>query len=203
MKKLLITLCVVAVVWYVFIPRTSQIKNVGNSGWHIVAFGDSLTYGQGAGTEQSYPAMLEKSLGRPVLNLGQNGETALDAAARTAEALQSEPYMVLIEFGGNDFMRSVRLDQTVAALEKIVDDVQNAGAVAVIVDTGGSSIMGVYTKQYKKIAKEKGAVFVPGILNGIMGKRALMSDKVHPNAQGYARIAKKIEKAIKPYLNEK
>ena len=100
-------------------------------------------------------------------------------------------------------MRSTRFEDTIAAIEKMVDAVQEAGAVAVIVDTGGSYVMSNYTKYYRKIAKEKGAVYVPGILNGIMGKKELMSDKVHPNAKGYAIIAQKIEKEIKPYLKKK
>ena len=48
--------------------------------------------------------------------------------------------------------------------------------------------------------KEKGAVFVPGILDGVWGKRGLMSDQIHPNAQGYRRVADKVYKEIKKYL---
>ena len=97
-------------------------------------------------------------------------------------------------------MRNVSLPQTVSAMEQMVDAVQASGAVAVIVDTGGSGLMKPYSKAYRKIAQEKGAVFVPGILNGIFGKRNLMSDQIHPNAAGYQLVAEKVEKAIKPYL---
>ena len=139
-------------------------------------------------------------MGRPVINLGRNGETAAHAAQRIEEVLAHDPYMVLIEFGGNDLMRSVPFEQTTAAVEQMVETVQAAGAVAVVVDTGGSPLMGRYSKAYKKIAREKGAVFVPGILDGIFGKKDLMSDQIHPNTVGYALIAEKVEQAIKPYL---
>ena len=203
MKKILIVLAVIAIIWYSCTPHVSRVKNVGNSGWQIVAIGDSLTYGKGAKPEESYPSLLEKALDRSVLNLGHNGETAVQGAQRIKQALYSDPYMVLIEFGGNDYIQSTRFEDTIAAVEQMVNAVQEAGAVAVIVDTGGSYVMGSYTKYYKKIAQEKGAVYVSGILNGIMGKKELMSDKVHPNAKGYAIIAKKIEKEILPYLHKK
>ncbi len=178
----------------------TAVKNMGNARRNIVAFGDSLTYGYGAGRGQDFPTLLEQALGRPVINLGRNGETAIHAATRVEEALAYEPYMVLIEFGANDFMQSLPFEQSIAAMENMVDAVQAAGAVAVIVDTGGSSLMGKYTKAYKKIAREKQAGFVPGILDGIFGKRNMMSDQVHPNAAGYKIVAEKVEHAIKPYL---
>ena len=188
------------ILWYACAPHKTEIKNVGNAGRNIVVFGDSLSYGQGAAREESYPALLAKSLGRPVINLGVKGETAVNAARRINEPLQENPYMVLLEFGGNDRIRSLPFEQTVAAMEQMVESVQQAGAVAVIVDTGGTSLMSRYGKAYQKIAREKGAVFVPGILDGIFGKRSLMSDQIHPNAAGYKLVADKVEKSIKPYL---
>ena len=200
MKKIVLLILIAGLVWYFWPPLKSDIKNVKNRHWKIVVYGDSISYGKGAARAESYPALLERSLGRPVINMGKNGETAANAAWRIQEVLDEKPYMVLIEFGGNDLMRSVSRNQTIAAVEQMVDAVQKAGAVAVIVDTGGSGLMRPYSKAYKKIAKEKGAIFVPGVLDGIFGKRNLMSDEIHPNAAGYKIIAGKVEKAIKPYL---
>jgi len=193
-------LLIVGILWY-FLPSGQQkIQNINNSNFNIVVLGDSLSYGKGASHEEAYPALLEKSLNRPVINLGVNGDTAVRGRMRVNEAVEYQPYMVLIEFGGNDFMQQVPFEQTLSAMEQMVDTIQSAGAVAVIVDTGGSYVMGKYSKSYKKLARQKGAVFVPGILDGVMGKRGLMSDQVHPNAAGYKIIAEKVEKAIKPYL---
>ena len=82
----------------------------------------------------------------------------------------------------------------------MVDQVQSAGAVAVVVDTGGYYGMKKYSKAYQKLAKEKGAVFVKGILDGVFGKTALMSDQIHPNAKGYEIVADKVYQDIKEYL---
>ena len=200
MNKYFIWAAVAIVAAWFLLGGKTEIKNLGNSGQTVVAFGDSLTAGYGAGKDKAYPAVLGRMINRPVVNLGLSGDTAANAPARLPQVLQANPYMVLIEFGGNDFMRSVPFDQTEQAMRQIVDEVQAAGAVAVLVDTGGYPGMSRYTKLYKQIAKEKQALFVPGILDGIFGKSKYKADPIHPNAAGYEIVAQKVHKAIKPYL---
>lgn len=186
-------------IWYVW-PGKPEIKNAGKPVQTIAAFGDSLTAGYGAGGQtNSYPAVLARLTGKTVVNLGLSGDTAVHAPARLPEVLSAQADMVLIEFGGNDRIRGGSLQEAAAAVRQIVDAVQAAGAIAVVVDTGGPQ-MGAYTAAYKKIAKEKQAVFVPGILQGIFNKRSLKSDMIHPNAAGYEIIARRVYKVIKPYL---
>lgn len=198
MKKWIIVLLAAGACWF-FMKDTHQIKNVGNPGTQIVAFGDSLTAGYGAPKGSSYPDYLARLLNREVVNLGLSGETAVHAPSRLGEVLELNPHMVLIEFGANDYMQNRRMEDAVQAVSQIVDAVQAAGAVAVVVDTGGPG-MGRYTSAYKQLAKEKGAVFVPGILKGIFNKRQYKSDMVHPNAAGYEIVAQRVYREIKPYL---
>ena len=200
MKRIILLLIVVGIIAYMCSSKPVTIVNQKNTGKTIVAFGDSLTYGKGASRMQAYPAVLARSVSRPVINMGKNGETAVQAPNRIYEVFLEKPYMVLIEFGGNDLLQGVPFEKTVAAMEDMIDRVQRSGAIAVIVDTGGSPLMKRYSKAYKKIAAEKGAIFVPGILDGIFNKKELMSDKIHPNAQGYSLVADKVLKAIQGYL---
>ncbi len=199
MKKLLIVCVLAAVGGYVLLKDTPEIKNLNNPGQTIVAFGDSLTAGYGAPKGSSYPDFLARKLGRDVVNLGLTGETAVHAPSRLPEVLAQKPYMVLIEFGANDHLRGMSQAAAVSAVGKIVDAVQQAGAVAVVVDTGGPG-MDKYTRDYKQLAREKGAVFVPGILKGIFYKPKYKSDRVHPNADGYEIVAKRVYQKIKPYV---
>ena len=186
-------------IFYLLKGRKAEIKNFPNQNQVIVAFGDSLTAGYGAADGASYPDVLAKKMNRPVINMGLSGDRAVSAPARLPDVLREQPYMVLIEFGANDFLHQQSMQKAVSAVAQIVDEVQSAGAIAVVVDTGAPG-MGEYTKAYKKLAKEKGALFVPGILKGIFFHREYKSDQVHPNEQGYAKIADKVYETIKNYL---
>lgn len=198
MKKWILLLLAAGAAFY-WMKDTPEIKNLNNSGVSIVAFGDSLTAGKGAPKGSSYPDVLAQKLGREVINMGVSGETAVQAPARLPQVLAQNPYMVLIEFGGNDFMRQQRMEDAAAAVGQIVDAVQAAGAIAVVVDTGGPG-MGHYTRAYKKLAEQKQAVFVPEILKGIFNKKEYKADMVHPNAAGYEIVAQRVYEEIKPYV---
>ena len=188
-KAFFICLLAGAAYWFFMTPKT-EIKNLHNPGLTVVAFGDSLTAGYGAGRDNSYPSVLAKKISRPVVNLGLSGDTGAAAPVRLDKVMEQNPYMVLIEFGGNDFMRGVGLDETEKSIRQIVAAVQQAGAVAVIVDTGG----------YSQMARETGAVFVPGILDGIFHQNKYKADQIHPNTAGYEIVAERVHKGIKPYL---
>ena len=198
MKKWIYLVIAFVVLWGIFREKNT-VKNFPNERQTIVAFGDSLTAGYGAPGGSSYPDYLGQLLGRPVVNLGLSGELAAHAPERLKEVLAYQPHMVLIEFGANDFMQQRSTQAAIAAVRQIVDEVQASGAIAVIIDTGGPG-MGDYTKAYRELAKEKKALFVPGILKGIFIKRNLKSDSVHPNAQGYKIVAERVHKVIKSYV---
>ena len=175
-------------------------RNYLNSNTDIIAFGDSLTEGYGAAKNEAYPAHLSQMLGREVVNLGVSGDTSAMGLARIDEIKKYSPYMVLIEFSANDFFRKIPKEATEQNLKEIVRQVQEMGAIAVLVDTGGAYPMEAYTKIQKQIAKEYNALFVPAIMDGIYNKKALKSDQIHPNNKGYEIVATKVKKVIKPYL---
>ena len=200
MKKTVTALLVLAGILYMCAEKKPTVKNFPRPVEKIVAFGDSLTAGYGGGGAQNaYPAILANLSGKEVINEGLSGDTASHAPARLPDVLKHEPDMVLIEFGATDYMRGLSQAAAVSAVAQVVDAVQETGAVAVIVDTAGPGMSG-YTQAYKKLAREKQAVFVPGIMKGIFYKPSLKSDAIHPNAKGYERVARHVYKHIKAYL---
>lgn len=200
MKNIIIVAAIALAIWYIF-GNKHTIKNAGQPVSVVVAFGDDLTAGEGGGDlRNSYPSVLAQLTGKTVINKGYVGTTAVTAPRYLPEVLAYKPQMVLIQFGMNDFLQRTNFEQSIDAIAQIIDAVQAAGAIAVVVDTGGRG-MGIYTKAYKKLARQKKAVFVPGILTKIFNKREFMSDMNHPNFRGYKIVAEQVHIALESYLH--
>jgi lysophospholipase L1-like esterase len=178
----------------------------GNSGVSayetIVCFGDSLTYGTGAGKGMDYPSQLSKLMNKPVLNRGVPGDTTARALRRLErDVLSGKPDIVLITLGGNDLKNGVSKNVAFGNLRKIVEAIQDSGAKVII---GGIDIPlrdRGFGKGYRDLADQTGAVLIPNIFAGIMGNRDLMSDPIHPNDAGYQRIAQKFYEVLKLWQN--
>ncbi|MGB2578794.1 lysophospholipase L1-like esterase [Elusimicrobium simillimum] len=161
-------------------------------GTSVVCFGDSLTYGKGSSEGNSYPDVLAGKIDSPVVNLGVNSETAVQALKRLDSVFEHNPYIVIIEFGGNDVLQGVPFNETLKAIRTMVTATQQHGAVAVVVAVGDAPFMRKYNDAYKKIAKETDSVFVPGIYDGFFDDDSLKADYLHPNDTGYAVFAQRI-----------
>lgn len=183
---------------------TQPIKNSNSSGKNIICFGDSITKGKGALLGQDYVSVLSRLLGEEVINAGVSGDTTVSALARLEdEVLDKDPYLVIIELGGNDFLLRVSKKTTLKNLENIITGVQNRGSMAALADLSCGIILNGYGKDFKRLAKKTGSIFIPGLLEGILDNPDLKSDQIHPNHEGYKIIARRIYKAIKPYIRPK
>jgi lysophospholipase L1-like esterase len=168
----------------------------------IVAFGDSLTAGEGVSPDAAYPARLAAIVGRPVINAGRPGDTVEQAAARLdADVLAKRPAMAIVLLGGNDYLQRKSLDEAFARLEDIVHRIQASGAMVVLVGIEGFIPFDGIEGRYKALARRTGALFVPNVLDGILGDPKRMSDQVHPNAAGYQLMAERVAQAIRPWLS--
>ena len=203
MKKILILIAAAAVVaggYYLFNP-SPHIKNTSPTGSSIICFGDSLTYGTGSTPGNSYPAQLSLLISKPVINAGIPGDTTATALSRLErDVLTRSPRVVLITLGGNDLKNRVPKETAFNNLKKIIETIQQQGALVVV---GGINIPlwgRGFGGAYEKVCSQTGAILIPHILDGIFGKRELMSDPIHPNNNGYALMAKRFHKAIEPYL---
>jgi lysophospholipase L1-like esterase len=181
--------------------RAAPLVNFPPPAGPIVAFGDSLTAGVGADAGKTYPDELSRLIGRPVVNAGVPGNTIADAAARLRrDVLARKPGVVIVLLGGNDLLRRTDLDDAFAALERMIRDIQSTGAMVVLVGLQGLSPIGGVAGRYKALAQGTGCPFVPDVLDGIFLNPKLMSDRVHPNAEGYRIVARRIANAVVPRL---
>jgi acyl-CoA thioesterase I len=198
MKYVLGTLCIlgIAMLWLFLSGSVTSITNYPPKNSTIVAFGDSLVAGEGAPKGNDFVSVLSVRIGRPILNLGVNGDTTALGLARVSEITKRDPGIVILLLGGNDALQKVSLEATEANLRKLIDTIQKNGAVVVLVGIRGGILKDSYATLYESLAEEYGAVLVPDILGGIMLKPELMHDSVHPNEKGYREIAMRIQEVI-------
>ncbi len=164
----------------------------------ILAFGDSLTYGTGAAAEQSYPAKLEKLIGRRVVNSGVPGEITAEGLERFAGVIEKEkPALVILCHGGNDLLRQMDQRQTAENLRKMIKLARESGAEVVMIAVPALGLSLTPPPFYGEIAKEAAAPIELKSLGKILGKASLKSDYIHPNAAGYGRLAESIAELLK------
>ena len=165
-----------------------------------VAFGDSLTLGTGA-ENGGYPALLGSRLGVALQNLGVAGETTADGLRRVAEVEALQPRVVLLCFGGNDVLRGQSREQMFANLGVMIDRLHAQGSFVVLIGIRGTTVWrDVNAKGFAQLAEQKQVMHIPNLLDGLIGTPSLMSDYVHPNDAGYEQIAARLEKELKPLL---
>ena len=180
-----------------------EIANIDSSGKNIVCFGDSLTFGYGAKPGGDYPSALGQLLGVPVINAGVDSDTTVAALKRIKnDVFDHQPLLVVIEFGGNDFMSKIPKEETLKNIREMIAQVQAQGAMVALVDFGAGMLLKEYHADFYKIASESKAIFIPNILSGILTSPGLKSDFIHPNEKGYKIIAQRIHAAIEPYLKQ-
>lgn len=189
-----------ALCWWFLKPRTDYVNfpPPATSAW--VAFGDSLTEGFGAAEGKDYPAVLGRKLGITIRNLGKSGETTADGLTRVDEVAGLGPRVVLLCFGGNDALNQESSKQTFANLARMIDRLQQAGSFVVLIGIRSASLRDFNEKHFAKLARDKGVLYVPDMLQGLVFKPVYMSDAIHPNDAGYEKFAARLEKKLRPML---
>lgn len=184
---------------YHWAART-RIYNLDSTGANIIAFGDSLVRGVGSTPDNDLFSLLSERIGQPILNMGVSGDTTADAIARLDTVLAADPRLVIIILGGNDYLKRVPRDITFENLGTIVNAIQERGAAVLILGVRGGLIRDTYDDQFKKFAREHHTGFVSNILDGLIGDTKYMSDTIHPNDLGYAKIADRVEPVLREML---
>ncbi len=197
----IIIIILVVAIGYFFLRGGEPEEVIKND--TIVAFGDSLVVGYGATPGHDFVSVLSASLGVPIENFGKNGDTSGDALARITAVLDRDPGLVILLIGGNDFLKKVPIETTEENIRSIVSQLEANGTVVVLVGVRGGLLSDPFAPMYASIAKDYDLVYVPNILSGLLGNSSYMSDAIHPNDAGYARIAERLQDVVAPLLENK
>jgi acyl-CoA thioesterase I len=201
MSTLRTCICVVMILVVAMLPaacsRTPQLPLLAADAT-ILAFGDSLTAGTGAGEAESYPAVLAHLSGRNVVNAGVPGEDSAGGVQRLPELIERErPALLILCHGGNDLL--ARRDQRLIAenLRAMIRSAEERGIPVLLVAVPSPDLMLKPPGLYEELAGEFRIPIERRALAHIMGKGSLKSDYIHPNAAGYRLLAEAVAELLK------
>ena len=177
----------------------------------IVCFGDSLTAGLGTDPGQSYPDALQKILDEAsypyrVVNEGVSGNTTKDGLDRIGRVLALHPVLVVVEFGGNDGLRGLPLEQTKSNLASIIEQLLAARTKVALAGITlppdyGPDYIAKFNAMYPAMAKQYHVPMLPFLLQGVYGVPGdMQDDQTHATAQGNRQVAANVAGLIEPML---
>jgi len=179
----------------------------------IVCYGDSITAGYGLNPGQSFPDALQRDLDQSgftyrVSNMGTSGATTKDAAAHVRSVLEAHPAVAIVEFGGNDGLRGLPLDQSRKSLDAVLTALDNAHVKVLLAGITlppnyGPDYINAFNQLYRDAAAKHHAAFVPMIYKDLVNvPGTIQADGIHPTAKGSEIIAKTLLPALKPLLRK-
>jgi lysophospholipase L1-like esterase len=164
----------------------------------IVAFGDSLTHGNGASEAQAYPAVLSQMTGRTVINAGVPGETTAEGLVRLPEVLtQEHPKLVLLCLGGNDMLRRLDAASTESNLRQMIQTIHASGAAVVLIGVPQLALFSGPPDFYEKLAEEFKLPYEDEAFDEVLKNPRLKSDAIHANAEGYRLVAERLAELLR------
>ena len=179
----------------------------------LVCFGDSLTAGYGADDGQSYPDYLQRDLDRlgfhyRVVNEGISGNTTKDGVDRLAEIEGMKAAVVVLEFGGNDGLRGLKVETTRSNLATMITGMKSSGAKVVLAGITlppdyGADYVANFTSTYPMLGKRYGVPVLPFLLKDVYGVPGMMqADRTHATDAGNEIVARNVLPLVEPLLKK-
>ena len=179
----------------------------------LVCYGDSITAGYGLEDGQSYPDFLERDLNSQgyhykVLNRGTSGATTKDALAGLPEILALHPGIAIVEFGGNDGLRGLPMNDTQRNLDLVLTRLEDAHIKVLLAGITlppnyGPDYIQSFQQLFRTLAARHHVAFVPMIYKDLIHvSGTIQADGIHPTAKGSEILAKTLLPALTPMLKK-
>ena len=176
----------------------------------VCFLGDSLTFGQGDDTGLSWPARVfaaarKEGHNLTAYNLGVRGDTAAQVAFRAKAETDGrfrsgDRKAVVFSFGANDLFQSRPLEETLEALDALLEWARAEGYAVFVLppptipEGTMASAAHVMSDAFADSCQRNGAAFldtrVAGVDWSLWWAEARAGDGVHPGAGAYESLAK-------------
>ena len=183
-------------------------------GLPILVLGDSLSASYGIPVEKGWVALLKQHIEQhpfqnsyAIINASISGETTGGALRRFPSLLkQHNPYLVIIELGGNDGLRGFPITTLRNNLDELVTLAKSANAKVLIAGMRIPPNYGPrYTRQFfqsfQDIAQQHQVPLVPFLLDEVAIYPELMqADGIHPTADAQPKILNNVLPTLEDML---
>lgn len=176
----------------------------------VLLWGDSLSAGYGVPAEKRWATLLKHRLegsGYALVNGSISGETTRGGATRLPAALaRYSPDIMILELGGNDGLRGIKVEEMAANLRSMLRSAKERDTAVLIL---GMKIPPNYGPQYTRefegvfrtLSKAFDAPLVPFFLEGVASDYNLMqADGIHPNAAAQPKMLENVWPALEKLI---
>ena len=165
----------------------------------IVAFGDSLTAGDGLRSHEAFPARLAaalkaKGIAAEIADAGVSGDTTANGLARLDWAVPEHTDGVIVALGANDMLRGQNPAVTRKALDDILRRLGERRIPVLLAGMRAAPNLGAdfgkpFEAIYPELAAKYDVLLYPFLLEGVAGDATLnQRDGIHPSAPGVERM---------------
>ncbi len=186
LRCLVAVLAFVIVLWelqYRFSPSAGSV-----SSYRLCIVGDSVTAGLNDG-EDTWPQRLARSSLWQITDASQPGAT-LKSARQQVELLDAEPFVLLLEIGGNDMLESLPLAQFEHDLEQLLIAAHKPGRTVLMFELPLPPLAFRYGETQRQLASKYEVALLPKrLLIGVLTSSGATVDGIHLAPSGHERMA--------------
>ena len=164
----------------------------------VLAIGDSLTNGVGAGKQSNYPAVLSRLISRRVVNAGVNGETSEGLLDRLEDEIdEHRPMLIILCIGGNDFLRRNPKEVTKGNIDEAIEILKEERLPVVLIAVPSGLGLGLEPDPlYLDLAKKHDIPILKDALSELLSSPSKKSDTIHLNSTGYKELAEAVAELL-------
>ncbi|HVJ72123.1 MAG TPA: arylesterase [Sphingomicrobium sp.] len=177
----------------------------------VLAFGDSLTAGNGLDQGLGFAPQLQSILRRhgiaaKVVDGGVSGDTTEAGKARlgwTLDGLERKPDLVVLELGANDMLRGLDPGLTEANLDTMLTELKRREIPVLLAGMRAApnldpAYIARFEAIYAALARKHGTALYPFFMEGVAGQQGMVqADGLHPTFEGVKRIVSGITPDVK------